>query len=595
MKILTATPESQSEAPATRSFKSPETTQRLPAWLVALAGLVIFGLALAPRLIGLEQHLTADDQDWVRRVTRFSLAVQRGSWRETYQSSHPGVPVLWLASLAIGPQRATELAVSAGSLPQLEKSPAYLGALFDARRALALVSALLTVVLAFLTWRLFGLGPGLLAGFLMASEPFLVAHGRLLHTDALLAQLMAASMLAALLSLSGKWGLRHTQDERGSGKWAGWTILSGVLAGLALLTKAPGIFLLGFVPLLALFWHGRASRLAGRTFALSELRPLAFALAVWGLAAGGVCLLLWPALWEEPLGTLGRLAQAVRGVGESPRRWGNFFFGQAVEEDVGPLFYPVSLLLRLSPITLAGLLLLGWFGQRRSNEARAAGAARRGASWRIRVAVVAAYVVLFAAMMSLSPKKVDRYLLPIYPALAVLAGVGLWLGLRYWLRPKLRWGAVLAVGLAQAALVAGVQPYPLSFYDPLLGGIRLARQTVIVGWGEGTDQVAAYLDQLPNSKDVVVTSLYHDLLHAQFRGTGVPLWEWQRAHYLADYVNMDQRNLVPPPLQPLVREQPPVFVARVNGLEYARLYRIPPGLKLEPGPNGSRGTRVPRP
>src|SRR5207249_4116484 len=83
----------------------------------------------------------------------------------------PGVTVMWLAALAFGPERSAELAARAGDLTQLEKSPTYLGALFDARRALALVSAGLIVLLALLTWRLYGAGPGLLAGLLLASEP----------------------------------------------------------------------------------------------------------------------------------------------------------------------------------------------------------------------------------------------------------------------------------------------------------------------------------------------------------------------------------------------------------------------------------------
>ena len=112
---------------------------------------------------------------------------------------------------------------------------------------------------------------------------------------------------------------------------------------------------------------------------------------------------------------------------------------------------------------------------------------------------------------------------------------------------------------------------------------------------DGTDQVAAYLDRKPNAERLVVTSLYHDLIHPLFRGRGVPPWDWRQADYLAEYVNMDQRNLAPEPLQPLVRESPPEFTVRINGLDYVRLYRIPPELKARPDSGNNRGTAVPKP
>lgn len=564
--------------------KSPAVLQPLVArqprqrslWQVALAGLALFALALTSRLIGLEQHLTADDQDWVRRASRFSVALQRGSLRDTYQSGHPGVPVLWLTSLAIEPQRSAELAPLSGNLPVLEKMPSYLPAIFDSRRALAVATATLVAVLALLTWRLLGPGPALLTGLLLVAEPFLVAHDRLFHSDPLLAHLMAISVLTALVHFAGRGGRSYLLG-------------SGLAAGLALLTKAPGILLFIFVPLLGLVWTWCRARRLG----MAELQILAAQLALWGLAAGAIYILLWPAVWVDPLGTLNRMVLSIWGQGETPRTWGNFFMGRAIREDPGPLFYPVATLLRLSPITLGGLLVLAWLvdrpGPRKPRPERDIGQA-----WRPAAAGLLGYLALFTLMMTLSPKKIDRYLLPVFPALVILAALGLWLALRRW-RSGPRWAAILALGLGQAAIVTSVQPYPLSFYNPLLGGTGFASRTVAVGWGEGTDQVAAYLDRLPDAPDVVVTSLYHDLLHAQFRGTGVPLAQWQRADYLADYVNMDQRGLVPGPLQPLVREAPPVFTARINGLDYVRLFRIPPELQAQVGPSGAPRRTVPSP
>ena len=145
-------------------------------------------------------------------------------------------------------------------------------------------------------------------------------------------------------------------------------------------------------------------------------------------------------------------------------------------------------------------------------------------------------------------------------------------------------------------MLASVQPYPLSFFNPLLGGIGVARQAVVVGWGEGLDQVADFLNRQPNPSGVVASTLYYGLLQAQVRGTALPPWQWQRADYFVDYVNMEQRQIGPKLRQALVESGPPLFVARVNGLEYARVYRIPPELKARRGlSEGLRGASVPRP
>src|SRR5438034_1194779 len=78
---------------------------------------------------------------------------------------------------------------------------------------------------------------GGLTGLIVGLEPFLLGISQLVHMDAILSGCMVASVLAALIA----W-------NRGGG-W-GWLVGSGVLAGLAILSKVPAVFLLVFVPAL---------------------------------------------------------------------------------------------------------------------------------------------------------------------------------------------------------------------------------------------------------------------------------------------------------------------------------------------------------
>jgi 4-amino-4-deoxy-L-arabinose transferase-like glycosyltransferase len=453
-----------------------------------VVGLAILMLALGARLYGLGQYLTADDQDWVRRTIGFGRAVERGRFRDTFQSGHPGVPVLWLAYQAIGSQRIAALNAADVNDTQFEKSPAYLGAVVDVRLVLAFHTAALAVAITWLCWRLFGARTAILAGLLLACEPFLVAHGQLFETDAMLAALMMLSVLSGLVYCEGRGG------------WAFW-LGSGLLAGLAFSTKAPAILLFGFIPLVAVTycalglgrWRQAGSRLTWTDrrprlrLDRATLKPLYRDLALWGLAAGLLYIVLWPAMWVDPLRTLLRLERSVRSVGESPRRWGNFFLGTIYDdEDVAlvlrPLFYPLVTALRLSPITFVGLVLLAATFARRLVAFRARPVRVSGPALAIGL-----YVLLYTAMMTISPKKLDRYLMPAYPALVILGALGLRAMLRWVQAPRLTWAMIAGLGLAQAVLIAEVQPYSLSFYNPLLGGTAMARRTTVVGWGEGLD------------------------------------------------------------------------------------------------------------
>lgn len=623
------------DAPPVAGQRGPPVTGR-DAALVALVGAALFLLAFALRLWGHAQSVTADDQDWIRRAVDFAQAVDQWDPRDTYQSAHPGVPVLWIAAMVIPPEHVARLEARDDDRTRLEKSPSYLPALYRVRQALSAYAAALTVALAFLVARCFGPAPGVLAGLLLAGEPFLVAHGQLFSTDSLLALLMAVSVLAALAYVDGR-GDRF------------YLVVSGLAAGLAFSTKAPAIILFGLIPLVVVLWRVADRRsIAGRTATVDvgtepapprrdvhrhELRGLVGDLLLWGLVAGLTYVVIWPALWVDPVETLGRLERGVRGIGESPRRWGNFFLGQVYDDDdvpmvLWPVFYPLVTAFRLSPLTCLGLLVLAglaavralagrvgpWRAGRRAvapavdpasyaatppiDRRRPAGRHqidRRRPDGRYLLAL-AAYVVLFTLMMTLSPKKLDRYLLPVYPALVVLGAIGLWLAIRRWLPGRLHWPAIAILGACQVALVASVQPYPLSFYSPLLGGAPAARQAMIVGWGEGLDQVAAYLDRQPNARDIVAVSLYKDQIVPLYRGNGARLEDWSKGTHLVSYVNMEQRGLIPEPLQALVATTPAEHTVWINGIVYARVYRIPDELRERSGREaGPRPNPVPRP
>ena len=133
-----------------------------------------------------------------------------------------------------------------------------------------------------------------------------------------------------------------------------------MLTGLAVLTKTPALVLLPVVGLALLWaawrdegpWRARLVALLGRGL-------------LWGAAAALTVVALYPALWTDAAAVLATVGgSANRHLDEALRE--TFFLGRAVF-DPGPLFYPVALLWRLSPVVwLAALPALSLILSRRS-------------------------------------------------------------------------------------------------------------------------------------------------------------------------------------------------------------------------------------
>lgn len=532
-----------------------------PRALIVGAALALFLLSLYPRAINLGGYLTTDEGNWMGRTALFARALAEGDPAGTYQSGHPGVMTMWASLIGMGSERALGL-VEHVRPDGLEKAPAYLETLRLARRPFAVLTSLAVVACALLCWRLFGAGPGLLAGVLLGLDPFFLAHSVVAHVDSNVTTWMSVCLLSALVYFWAEGG-------------RGFLLLSGAAAGLAFLSKAPSAFLPLFIPVVALAAAARPNPpppspggKGGR-----GIRLLLDGL-LWGVTALAVAMLLWPSFRADPIGTLRQMVDYTEAVGGSDHE--NFFLGQPVG-DPGPLYYLVALAFRLTPVTMLGLLLLPIgllpIGRRLS-------AGRLPAGWLPRVGLLALFCALFIAMMALAPKKFDRYLLPIFPSLQILAAVGLWLALRRLPRGiggRALPAVLLLVGVAQIVPAALIFPYYLAYYNPLLGGGPAARRAMVVGWGEGLDIVTSYLNAKPDAERLTVAGFYPRVMSAQFKGSVLSDKQYDEAmaDYIVLYVNAEQRDLANR-LRTVTRGKRSELQVTINGIRYARLFPIPP-------------------
>ena len=533
---------------------------------------VVLSLSLGLRLVGLNRFIVPDEVRWTCRSINFQQALSRGDWKNTFRTGHPGVITTWLGSLFINDDDTRirtmcedtldgRKVVWAGeTLEDRTHLMQQLGQLlFDARVGVALFTWTCVVGIYFLTRHLWGAKVALLSLILISLDPFFLALSRFIHVDAVLAGLMTISVLGLIAS---------TREASSEHVRVALLVLSGIATGLAILQKSPAMFLGPFAVLVL------GLDVLRKGFSRKLIFKAARNLVLWGLIAVAVYVAMWPSLWVDPVGTLRRVLDKALGYAEMGHGSGNYFMGRP-DDDPGWLFYPVATAFRLGPLALLGLVVaMIWVVRSRDDAER-----------RIGAAVLLAFALSFWVFMSLGDKMFDRYFLPVYPSLEIVAAVGL-----LWavgvvrdrrqakpggLRPSLLiYGFALAV---QLGIALPHYPYYLTYYNPLLGGMDQAVKILLVGWGEGYDQAAAYLNAKPDAEELQVATSNFPSFSPQFLGKAQSIenyspWETDYVmFYLSHVQRLHNRDLLSEYL--FDTDVQPEQVVTLHGVDYVWLYR----------------------
>ncbi len=535
-------------------------------------GVLICLVALLPRILHLDVFTAPDEQLIWRASNEFSMALVQGDLADTMTLFYPGVTLMWIETLAATGKYLWNILAGSNSVAWATVLGAdmSLAMLAEKRLVLGLVHVALIVVMWRWLDKLLGQRLALLAGLLIALDPFLLAESRVMRAEALNAEFISLTVVGLLIYIN--------QMRRR------FLLLSGVFAGLAMLTKMSSLFLAPFVAfvLVTYFCIKRYRQQLGRPF--WQVLPV---YVQWSVAAFTTFVGLWPAFWLQPIGTLQTLwAYVLRVGGEGFGGSGVFFLGQIQPDDPGPWFYPVALLFRVGPLVLPGILLFLLFliGSR-ANLVR-----NSDKLWPSNVAinlgVLSAFVVSYIAFMSIVALKFDRYLLPVFPSLDVIAAVGmgcLWIYLARpaWLKNHVLGSVspVLLVLVVQGLICLREHPYYYTYYNPLFGGTRSAVQYIRVGYTEGFDIVGRYIASLPDSERLRVASAKSRDLQYYFQGESIPLdnldGRWIQADYVFIYISQLQRGKHDPEILEYLARREPKLVVRLGGVEYGKLYPGP--------------------
>ncbi len=394
--------------------------------------------ALAIRCIGLDAQGQTWDEDvnwsagrnYITNLLSFDF--RESSWKWNYE--HPPV-MKYLAG--IGAQFADGYTASR-----------LISAIFGAAACALLVP---------IGTRLYNLRVGVLAGFIAALTPHLLAHSKVVGHEAPTVFFWALTIWLSLRA--------HDPNEdrfRLHKRFA----LIGVVLGLAIFSRYINGLLAPLVGLILLLQAPKEAR----------KQTLILGMTIIPLAALLTCFLVWPRMWSHPLMHMQESwAKLKKPHGLEP------YLG-AMTDTPGPSYFFVYLW-ATAPL---GVLLLAKV-------------------WLLRLAILrersSILLLLWMAMpfvVSLSPVRQDgvRYIMPALLAMSLAAAAGLDSLERVHRHLKFPWlGGALSCYLIIVCL--RIHPFYLDYYGEQVGGpsrVALSKNFEIAWWGEGMNEALDYLN-----------------------------------------------------------------------------------------------------
>ena len=510
------------------------------------------------------EGINPDEPAWQTRIENFTSAISRGEWQYTQQSLHHGVTLNWIASFG----RALSGYNSPGRLVYPFVDPLIFWSVhFSELFMIILVVASGCGLIFWLLTRLLDTPTAFVGALLLSLDPFYIASSRVLQMDALLASFMVVSFLAALV-------YAKTSKRR-------YLVLSGLFAGLSLLTKINGAVILPVVGLVLV------SQYINSPVARSQWRLLFRDSFLFGLVVSACFFVLYPAMWVQPVLTIKNLIYGItsRGLTEGGESMGDVFFCGRVLYNPGPWFYPAVVLFRATPLVMVGVFSSLPILLRKTETKKA-------------VAWCLLFKFLVVLEMTLVAKKSERYILPIFLVLDILGAVGI-VGLfriifrkvTFPLRatnsrnvvtnlPVLAVSAIIVV-IQFTWLVHSLSWHYGAYYNPLVGGAPAALQKVTVGFGEGLSEVADFINTIQKTSPlpISVSAFYGDSIRPAVKVGDI--WypdHWNRGDRGADlvvfYINQLQRGRNGSLWQEY-KDKAPLKTVRINGIDYAYIYKGP--------------------
>lgn len=407
-----------------------------------VAFIALFLLTRLPRLHN--DIVSTDAVYWHDRSEKFINALKIKDFEETYQKYHPGVTLMWITGLT------AEVSSRMNAVALDAVFTDFVGIHYQAKLVLVFLQLSLSILLIILLSKIFEFKRAVLMVSLFTFEPFFVGNSRILHLDVQISLYVLVGLTLSYL---------HSKKYDFIG-----VLFAGFFFGLATLSKT--LFLGG-----ALFGLFAGGLLAYVNNGYKDALKYFFTFL---LSFFLTYLLLFPAFWVEPIETLSTIITDSLQVGNKDGHK-QIFFGEVIRKP-GITFYPILLALKLSLVSILGMVFFSWKQVRVFIDKilkKKLKIALSKISFTSFISVF--YIVLFLVLTYFS-KKVDRYTIPLFPFFGIVGVLGYYfINLKKKIL-KVLLAAVIAFSIVYP-LISGF-PHYLTYTNPIMGNAESSNEII---------------------------------------------------------------------------------------------------------------------
>lgn len=451
-------------------FKNKKT---LPILLMFLFS-GFFLLTRLPRLAN--DVINPDGVLWHSRSEQFIVGVKHKQFEKTFQHYQPGVTLMWVVGSA------AEIFKQITNITVYD-SETYVKFDLVAKLTLVLIQLILSVLIIFYLSKITGFLKAFLITAFFTFEPFFIGNSRILHMDVLSSLLVFLCLILVYENVSKPKIVT--------------SLFIGLLLSLSFLTKSlflGAFFYVVFYLLFNLF-----------VFKIEKkeiIKNLIYIL----LSFFFFTILLFPALWKDPVYYLFEMTfreGQIAGMMEGHKQ---IIFGKQVMNG-GAAFYFLVLLMKVSPFVLTGLFIFMFYKFKFFEII----SKMRGYYKNKKIdfgLFISIFYLGYIVFMVIAPKKIDRYIIFMYPVFAYLAYSGYEYVLNRFKNKIVGLLFTIFIFLVFVLFpIIRVFPWYFTYTSPIFGSTSFAN--MIVGqksFGVGIPDLKKYI--LENYKDLPKIGFY---------------------------------------------------------------------------------------
>ena len=515
---------------------SAENNKKSRIFLIVLFSLFFFGT----RLPGLKTDVISPDAvNWHYRSEQFVVGLKFAQFEKTYQHYHPGVTLMWITGIPIEIYKhiTNDRVYSINNFESFD---------LVAKVSVVVVQFILSILIILVLSKIIGFYKTFLTVVFFTFEPFFIGNSRLYHLDVLTTLFILLSLIYGFLGLKKEKIL--------------YQILTGLFLALAFLTKSISIGAVLFILFYAVSYF-LFSRQPKRIFKYCLITFFSFAFFTF---------LLFPALWVRPIYYLSFIFSESLRIGVR-KGHSQILLGEETI-DPGFWFYPLVILIKTSPFLLIGAVT-GLITSLKKVGVILKDVKNRYLNFGLYLAV---FYFGYVAVMTYPSKKIDRYMIVIYPFMAFLAVVGYSRILSYCKTKKTKiifWLSiiVLAASFWVYPLIK-IYPYYFTYSSPAVGSPENASNIIQQkAFGVGIHELRDFILKRYGGQPRLG---FYDLkpmsaIYPNSKVVDVRVYGASQYDILVLAMNEDMPSLV-------LKSNNYVFVKDsslvINGLEYYRIY-----------------------